>query len=301
MRIAATSITPRSLLAALRLLPVLPLAAALAAASLPAQEPTPPAIPRDSAPSKPAEPLFTSRDAWVAAGFAAATAVLTPLDRHAATRLQDSTTQANRFFHHAATGVELITSPGAYVIGGGLYAVGRLAHVPRAADLGLHGTEAVFLAQTITGVVKGTAGRARPYVTADTNPRDFKLGRGFRKPTDYSSFPSGHTSTAFAAAAAVTSETSRWWPRSTWIVAPTMYGGATLVGLSRMYHNKHWASDVAVGAAIGTFSGLKVVRYNHDHPNNRIDRWLLGPTVVPDAATGAARLTWSAPWPARLR
>ena len=51
-----------------------------------------------------------------------------------------------------------------------------------------------------------------------------------------------------------------------------MYGGATLVGLSRMYNNKHWASDVVLGAAVGTFSGIKVVRYTHGHTDNRIDR-----------------------------
>ena len=86
---------------------------------------------------------------------------------------------------------------------------------------------------------------------------------------------------AFAAASAVTSETTLWWPRSTWIIGPMMYGGATLVGLSRMYHNKHWASDVALGALIGTFAGRKVVVAAHDNPNNFIDRILLGTSVRP--------------------
>ena len=62
-----------------------------------------------------------------------------------------------------------------------------------------------------------------------------------------------------------------------------MYGGATLVGLSRMYHNKHWASDVALGAAVGTFSGLKVVRYSHAHPDNKVDRVMLMPSSRPMA------------------
>jgi membrane-associated phospholipid phosphatase len=83
----------------------------------------------------------------------------------------------------------------------------------------------------------------------------------------------------FAAAAAVTSETSKWWPNATWVIAPVMYGGATMIAASRMYNNKHWASDVVMGAAIGTFSGLKVVRYSHSHPSNRIDKWLLHPHV----------------------
>ena len=241
------------------------------------------------------KPLFTARDAYIAAGFAVATVALFPADKRIAIRLQDSTTQANRFAHHAATGIELIASPGAFVIGGGMYAIGRLAHIPRATDLGLHGIEAVLMADVLTGLLKGSAGRARPFVVGDTLPRAFKFGRGFYKGTDYSSFPSGHTTSAFAAAAAVTSETSHWWPRSTIFIAPVMYGGATLVGLSRMYHNKHWASDVVLGAGIGTFSGIKVVRYNHDHPGNRIDRFFRNIEVGPDAASNGARLSWTVP------
>lgn len=239
------------------------------------------------------EPLFTARDAWIGAGFAVATVALTPLDRRIAIRLQDSTTQANRFFHHGATGLELFASPGAFVIGGSLYVVGRLGHYPRLADLGLHGTEAVVLATVVTGTIKGAAGRARPFVVGDTNPRDFKFGRGFSK-EGYTAFPSGHTTTAFAAASAVTAETSRWWPQSTWYVGPVMYGGAAMVGLSRMYHNKHWASDVILGAGIGTFSGLKVVKYQHSHPGNRLDRWLLQTSVLPNGF-GGAMLAWSVP------
>ena len=240
-------------------------------------------------------PLFTLRDAVVAAGFVGATVALFPVDERVAKQLQNENTQTNRFLKNASNGFELIAVPGAFIIGGSLYAVGRFGHHERLADLGLHGTEAVLVGTVMTGLLKGAAGRARPFVTSDTNPRDFRFGRGFRQGDDYTSFPSGHTTTAFAAAAAVTTETSRWWPRSTWYVAPAMYGGATMVGLSRMYHNKHWASDVALGAAIGTFSGLKVVQYQHSHPRNRIDRWLLSTTVAADGRGGAA-LAWAVPF-----
>jgi len=48
-----------------------------------------------------------------------------------------------------------------------------------------------------------------------------------------------------------------------------------------MYHNKHWASDVMLGAAIGTFSGQKIVQYSHAHPT-RLDKALLHVSVLPD-------------------
>jgi membrane-associated phospholipid phosphatase len=70
-------------------------------------------------------------------------------------------------------------------------------------------------------------------------------------------------------------------------------GGATLVGLSRIYHDAHWASDVALGAAIGTFGGLKVVRYSHHHPDNFIDRIMLPMRVVPSPQ--GASIFWTIP------
>jgi membrane-associated phospholipid phosphatase len=241
-------------------------------------------VPRDTAHAERRQTLFTYRDAILAAGFAGLTVAMFPLDKNIARQIrQDST--FNGFTQNSAVGFETISSPGAFVIGGGLYLIGRVAKKPDLADFGWHGTEAVLIASGVTGVLKGTLGRARPFVSSDTNPRDFRFGRGFSS-SDRQSFPSGHTSTAFAAAAAVTSEVRRLHPKALPIVAPVMYGGATLVGLSRMYHNKHWASDVALGAAVGTFSGLKVVRYSHAHPDNKIDRVMLHAVVTPDGHGG---------------
>jgi membrane-associated phospholipid phosphatase len=241
-----------------------------------------------------AKTLFTWRDAALAGGFVVLTVAMFPVDRSLATRLQDSSTQASHVTRNAARSVQFIADPGSLFIGAGLYAVGRITKWQNVADLGLHGTEAVILSGAITGVLKDLAGRARPNVTADTNPHDFGFGRGFRGGA-YQSFPSGHATAAFAAASAVTSESRRWWPHEQWVVATVMYGGATLVGLSRMYNNAHWASDVALGAGIGTFSGIKVVRYSHTHPKNFIDRALLHVSVAP-SSTGETRVAWTTEW-----
>jgi membrane-associated phospholipid phosphatase len=238
-------------------------------------------------------PLFTRNDAYLGAAFVAGTIALRPLDRSIARRLQNPNTQTNRTLQNLATDVRLIASPGSLIIGGSLYAVGRLGHHDRLADLGLHGLEAIIVGSVLNTGVKWTAGRARPYVIGDSNPNDYVFLRGLRKGNDYQSFPSGHSVAAFAAAAVVTSEASRWYPRTKWYIGTAMYAGAAAVALSRLYNDQHWASDVIVGAGIGTFAGNKVVRFNHSTElGNRIDRWLLPTSVVPDARGGVS-LGWT--------
>lgn len=261
---------------------------ALQPATASAQDPRPgddrTVVPRDTAHRERRQTLFTYRDAILAAGFVGLTVAMFPIDENVARQIrQDST--FNGFTQKSAVGFETISTPGAYVIGASLYLFGRVTKRQNLADFGWHGTEAVLVANGLTGFLKGTLGRARPFVSNDSNPRDFRFGGGFGE-SERQSFPSGHTSTAFAAAAAVTSEIRRLHPKALPYVATVMYGGATLVGLSRMYHNKHWASDVALGAAIGTFSGLKVVRYSHAHPDNKVDRVMLHAFIAPDGAGG---------------
>jgi membrane-associated phospholipid phosphatase len=225
-------------------------------------------------------PLFTWRDGVLAAGFVVGTVAIRPLDTRAAASLQRPRSQENRVLQDAAIGFRTIAVPGAVIIGVSMYTAGRLGKSDRLAELGLHGTEALFLGEGMASVLKGIFGRARPLVDTK-NPDDYQLLRGFRHDDRFRSFPSGHTVAGFAAGAAVTAETSRWWPSSVWYIGPAMYGGAALVGLSRMYNNRHWASDVIMGAAIGTFAGTKVVRFNRTHAGNRIDRWFLRASASP--------------------
>jgi membrane-associated phospholipid phosphatase len=224
----------------------------------------------------PPRQLFTKNDAALAGFFALGAILLHPLDKPFAQRLQKPEAQERKVLQKAATFFNTTAVPGAFIIGPGLYLGGRLSKNHKLADLGLHGSEALIIGELLGGAIKGVTGRGRPYLDPkDPNPDDWGLMRGFGPGESYRSFPSGHATAAFAAAAAVTAEMSRWEPGSRWIVGTVMYGGAGMVGLSRMYNNRHWASDVIIGAAIGTFAGNKVVRYHHSHPGNRIDEWLV--------------------------
>lgn len=237
-----------------------------------------------------APPLFTWRDGLLAAGFVAATYLARPIDKRAAVALQDSLRQKNSIYQKSAAIVRNIALPGSTIIGVTMYATGRLAHNDRLAQVGLYGTEALVIGAVTGSLLKDTFGRARPFVdTTGPNPDDWQLLRGFHGGESYRSFPSGHSTAAFAAAAAVSAETSRWWPQLTYFgIGPILYGGAAAVGLSRMYNNRHWASDVITGAMIGTFAGTKVVRYHRTHPGNRLDRWLLKAQVTIQPSQGTS-------------
>jgi len=71
------------------------------------------------------------------------------------------------------------------------------------------------------------------------------------------SFPSAHSTSSFAAAAAM----ARIAPRK----APLLYSGATAIALTRPYLGMHYPTDVLVGAALGLALG-KLVPGLEDNP-----------------------------------
>jgi len=72
--------------------------------------------------------------------------------------------------------------------------------------------------------------------------------------TDLTSFPSGHATLAFAVSSAMANYLNNIYWKIGW------YSIATLVGTARIYHDKHWLSDVVIGSAIGYFIGDYVSR-----------------------------------------
>lgn len=71
--------------------------------------------------------------------------------------------------------------------------------------------------------------------------------------SDRKSFPSGHTSRSFAAAATIFNRDGAKFGVPAFVVA-------SFVGLARVEGKKHYWSDVAVGAGLGTGIGLLITR-----------------------------------------
>lgn len=76
--------------------------------------------------------------------------------------------------------------------------------------------------------------------------------------SSYTSFPSGHTTQAFAAATFLSEEYKDRYP---WMPYAS-YSVASSVGLLRMANNRHYISDVLVGAGIG-YLAMKTAYWTH--------------------------------------
>lgn len=225
-------------------------------------------------------PLFRERDAVVALGVVAVAAATMSLDESIAQSLQRPSVRSNGFLKGMTNDFSNLGFPGSAILSAGEYFLGLQEHSRPIAALGMHTGEAVVLAGALAESLQMTIGRSRPQ--RDINqPRDFQLGKGFSN-DDYTSLPSAHVTVAFAAATATSHEVRRSWPGAARYVTPISYGAALLVGFSRMYKNKHWASDVVAAGGLGTYSAVLFDRYNESHPDNIFERVFLPTSIVPE-------------------
>ena len=232
----------------------------------------------------PDKTFFTRRDAVIAGSALAGSAALSAFDVRIARwmrqpRIQGSTSRQD--FVHNLTWVNERPLTAAAVA---TYAIGRLAHSSGMADIGLHMTEALVLTTAVSELIRVPLGRSRPRVSRD-DQYNFHFGGGFNH-FDERAYPSIHAAVAFATASSLVTEMRERHSSATWYVAPLLYAGAMVPGLTRMYLDQHWASDVLAGAVLGQLLGSKVVHYAHTHRRSKLDRALLGAMLVPNGHGG---------------
>jgi membrane-associated phospholipid phosphatase len=160
------------------------------------------------------------------------------------------------------------------------YGVGRLTGSATTADVGLHTLEALVLTTAVSQVVRGVVGRTRPRASLE-DPFRFKPGTGFSG-FETRSFPSLHTAAAYATATTLVGEIRLRRPGAVKVAAPLLYTAAMVPGLTRIYLDQHWASDIVAGAFVGALLGSRVASYAHSHERTRLDRTLLGVSAMPD-------------------
>ena len=147
-----------------------------------------------------------------------------------------------------------------FIVISGILTYGILAKDKKYVSTALLTLESFALASLVTRVPKTLVGRERPDNANGDGPFAIK------GPFHGNSFPSGHTTASFAVASVIATQfrDSKWIPVAA-------YSVAGLAGLSRIYDNKHWLTDVVAGATIGTLIGNLV---SHRTSNSRL-------TVVP--------------------
>jgi membrane-associated phospholipid phosphatase len=154
--------------------------------------------------------------------------------------------------NHAADAGSLIGDPYVHMgIAALVYGGAILADSAKWKEAGEMIGEALILADTASLIIKESSGRGRPSVTSsrsDFKPLSFKR--------DYDSLPSMHTSSSFALASVLAAMSDSIAMKAAY------YGTAAFVGYSRVYKNKHWASDVLLGAVTGELCGRVVTSFH---------------------------------------
>ena len=142
--------------------------------------------------------------------------------------------------------LDVLGGVGALAIGGGAYLGGLLADRPGLRAFGADASFAMLVAEVgITLPAKVLIGRSRP--EGDASPYRFKpLSGGL-------AFPSTHATLSFSLATVIAQYADTPW------ASAAAYGGATLVGLSRIQARDHYVSDVVGGAVIGTLAAKAVM------------------------------------------
>jgi membrane-associated phospholipid phosphatase len=192
--------------------------------------------------------------------FGGATAALIATDHKSSTLFENSKGQVLWGNRVSKVGASYTLIP----LVAGFYAWGVLRDEPKAREVGVLETETLLDSLIMVEILKTATSRNRPDSTKDK-------GEFFEGGT---SFPSGHVieTWSFASLLAHEYKNTKWVP----FVA---YGLAGVVSAARFSAEKHYASDIVAGAAMGWFIGRYVYQTHMDHAIHH-HAWLR-PQIMP--------------------
>lgn len=166
-------------------------------------------------------------------------------------RVLDLRTQGSKDFFKVATRL----GDGAYLGGilAGIFAVGQVSGNDELRKTAWLGVESFLVSSAFSTALKYVVGRARP--GTEEGSHGF---HPFNARSSWTAFPSGHAASIWSVATVIADRTDNGF------VDAACYGIAVLTSFSRLHEDKHWASDVLVGSAIGYFTAKKICALNRE-------------------------------------
>ena len=135
-------------------------------------------------------------------------------------------------------------------------------NITNAATLGVMYVEVLLLTKGLTGITKSLTGRTRPYLynTSFTPEERFYLQDDDDAPVASTSFFSGHASGTFAFAVLLSKTYTDIYGKGTWskVIWATSLSLASATAACRVAAGEHYATDVIVGALVGSTIGYGI-------------------------------------------
>lgn len=199
-------------------------------------------------------------------GIGAVTGALIATDHTTSHWLENSAGQVRWANHVSNIGASYTLIP----VVAGFYTYGVLRDDAKPREVAVLGGEALLDSLIVSEVLKVATGRTRP--NGHHEPGQF-FDKG-------DSFPSGHTISSWALASVIAHEY-----HGSKLVAIVVYGLAGVVSSARFAAQKHYASDIVAGGAMGWFIGRYVYQTHMDHAIHK-HGWLQ-PQVQPQFDPGS--------------
>jgi membrane-associated phospholipid phosphatase len=137
---------------------------------------------------------------------------------------------------------------------GGMFLYAQFMHKERLSATALTAGKAACITSALVTVIKQISHRHRPFQDSVADPGQWD---GPFSNLKYTSFPSGHSALIFSLASVIASE----YKDQPWVTI-VAYSIASGTALSRIYDDRHWASDVLAGSLLGYFTGRLLWKLN---------------------------------------
>ncbi len=190
---------------------------------------------------------FSGTDWLITAGVAGGTVALMSADEEFRDLLgSDNTASLNDDFWDIPTRYGIVSYANIFSLG--VYATGLATGSDDWRRTGRLLFESISYSGISVMAFRYVFGRSRPY--EGNSEWDFNW---FETSNEIQSFPSGHTTVAFALSTVLAEEIGGVW------AGIAFYGMASMTAYARVRNNQHWVSDVVAGAGLGLVTGFHVI------------------------------------------